>query len=273
MNRAAFFNSIRQSLFGRLSQSQVEGMEAILDYWDTKAEYRKQPNALAYILATTYHETARTMQPIVERGGRNYFKKYDTGRLARNLGNTPEADGDGFKFRGRGFVQITGFENYKRASEKLNIDFISNPEQALDLNVATVILVRGCMEGWFTGKSIPAYITDRRADYIHARKVVNRMDKARLIAGYAEEFELALTLGRKTPKQKEEVIEVSGKPMVRSTTAQATAGSMLTTGAGVLAAFNGYDAKQILALVFAGVVCFGCYVIYERYKKSRDYGV
>ena len=85
----------------------------------------------AYLLATAYHETAFTMQPIVEFGGRKYFDKYDTGRLAEALGNTPQADGDGFFFRGRGYVQITGRANYEKAGRKLKFDLVNKPDLLL----------------------------------------------------------------------------------------------------------------------------------------------
>lgn len=55
-------------------------------------------------------------------------KAYDTGKLAVNLGNTPEEDGDGQKYKGRGFIQITGLDNYKKISKAFEVDFINNPD-------------------------------------------------------------------------------------------------------------------------------------------------
>lgn len=63
-----------------------------------------------------------------ERGSSAYFAKYDTGVLAKRLGNTPEADGDGKKFIGRGFIQVTGRANYFDCGNALGLDLISKPE-------------------------------------------------------------------------------------------------------------------------------------------------
>lgn len=63
-------------------------------------------------------------------------KAYDTGKLAAALGNTPQADGDGQKYKGRGLMQLTGTYNYraftKFVHDKLgetDVDFLKTPER------------------------------------------------------------------------------------------------------------------------------------------------
>lgn len=47
---------------------------------------------------------------------------------ANRIGNGPEASGDGFRFRGRGLIQITGRSNYADVGKALGIDLIAQPE-------------------------------------------------------------------------------------------------------------------------------------------------
>jgi putative chitinase len=188
-DRSIFFANLRKrgsGVFGtRLTQNQVDGMTAILD----EAVRRKLP--LWYValpLATAYHEVARTMQPITEYGNRRYFSKYDIGRLAKRLGNTPAADGDGFLYRGRGFVQITGRANYEKFGLALN------PDKALELPTAVHMLFDGMIKGMFTGKELSDYNLGSVAGRTASRAIINGDVKKNgpMIAGYAEAFADAL---------------------------------------------------------------------------------
>ena len=72
-------------------------------------------------VATVKHECADTWVPINERGSSDYFHKYDADTpLGHRLGNTQ--DGDGFRFRGRGYVQITGRSNYDNSGGLIGLN-------------------------------------------------------------------------------------------------------------------------------------------------------
>lgn len=184
INKESFYKKIRVSLFDKLTQKQVEGMEAILNEWDRGKD--EDLRNLAYMLATVYHETARTMQPIEEFGkgkGRDYGKKL---KMNRTPYTTPDK-----LYYGRGFVQLTWYENYQLASKKLKCDLLNYPELALQLDRATEILFKGMYEGWFTGRKLSQYI-GVKTDFIGARKIINGTDKASTIASYANGFLTAL---------------------------------------------------------------------------------
>jgi putative chitinase len=84
---------------------------------------------MAAFIAQVGHESGQ-FRYVKELGGDQYLSKYDTGPLAKRLGNTPEADGDGQKYRGRGLIQITGRDNYLACSKALFGDnrLLSTPE-------------------------------------------------------------------------------------------------------------------------------------------------
>jgi len=80
------------------------------------------PLRLSHFFAQIAHESGG-FKYLTELGNRSYFDKYE-GR--KDLGNIQK--GDGYKFRGRGYIQVTGRANYTELSKDTKIDFISNPD-------------------------------------------------------------------------------------------------------------------------------------------------
>lgn len=200
IDRKRFFAGIRQQPFpGKLTSGQVSGTSAILDEWERRG--LTDLRWLAYMLATTKWETDHTMEPIVERGGAAYFKRmYDpTGErpaTARKNGNT--TPGDGAKYRGRGYVQLTWKNNYAKLTKLLqaagiDVDLVANPDLACRLDVAAFILFEGMIDGLFTGKKLANYFTVTTADWINARRIINGTDCASEIASIAKQFYADLT--------------------------------------------------------------------------------
>ena len=212
MDRKTFFTELRKST-GSLTSPQVQGIEAILD---------GGPNLpithVAYALASAWHETGTKMQPVTENlnysvdgllktFGRHRITEAQARRYGRtnnqpanqpaiantiyggewgrkNLGNT--LPNDGWDFRGRGLVQITGRTNYAK------YDLLNRPDDANKLSVAVRMLVDGSEKGLYTGKKLSDFLP---GDYVSARQVINGKDKASEIAGYARKFENALRAG------------------------------------------------------------------------------
>ena len=98
---------------------------------------------LAQFMAQTKHESWNFSR-LKEKGvGQGYFaKKYDrqyAPRTAKILGN--KQIGDGEKYHGRGFIQLTGRDNYRMASQSLGIDLLNNPDLAEQPDIAAKIAV------------------------------------------------------------------------------------------------------------------------------------
>lgn len=129
---------------------------------------------LAYLLATAYHECHKPAQPelrmtpMKEFGGEKYLKSKDY-----------------YPYYGRGFVQLTWKSNYDKAGKRLGIDLLSDPDLALNPLYAADIMVYGMKHGSFTGKKLSDYINEREVDFLQARRIINGMDKSKLIADYA----------------------------------------------------------------------------------------
>ena len=151
---------------------------------DLIAESLKQGllrNECAYVLATAKWETAHTMEPVREA----YWLSESWRRT--NLRYYP--------WYGRGYVQLTWEDNYKRAQKELELGTLltDNPDAAMDPRYACQIIVMGMKAGWFTGKKLSDYIDLQRSDFKNARRIVNGTDKAQEIADIAKEYDAVLT--------------------------------------------------------------------------------
>lgn len=195
-DRAAFFAVLRGGPLRHQKPTQVEGTETLLD----KMEGLRL-SWVAYALATTWHETAATMQPVKEYGGAAYFRRmYDKDgnrpHVAKVLGNT--MPGDGVLFAGRGYVQLTGRTNYERAGKATGYPLVGNPDLAMRPDIAAEILRAGMLEGWFTGRKFSSALPDAVAthkQFSEARRIINGTDRAAKIADYALTFQAALIAG------------------------------------------------------------------------------
>jgi len=199
IDRKHFFDSVRGNLFkGKLSESQVQGMESILVVWETSGYIDLR--WLAYMLATTYHETGkridgvftRIMQPVSEDG---MGKGYRYGRKIKRSG-IPYTSPDKIYY-GRGLVQLTWYENYENMGRLLSVDLLSNPDLALQPLIACKIMFEGMLKahssfGDFTGVSLENFFNDKKEDWIGARRIINGLDCAEIIAGYGKLFYTAV---------------------------------------------------------------------------------
>lgn len=117
------------------------------------------PQAHAVMLANIRGEAGPEMKPRSENlnysaaGLLNTFSKYFTPKTAKIYARNPEMIGnkvygnrlgngadDGYKYRGRGYFQITGKENYERMSKLINVDLVKNPDLVNDPQISEKIL-------------------------------------------------------------------------------------------------------------------------------------
>lgn len=154
MNRKAFFDAIRPAFGGSLEQAQVDGMNALLDAGEGLPMHH-----MANILAQVRRETGGYMAPIKETVMPHHKNKQPTdkeviARLDRAFAagklkwvKTPYWRDGWF---GRGQIQITHKANYAKFG-------ITNPDDALRLDVSARVAVEGMTQGKFTGMQLSDY--------------------------------------------------------------------------------------------------------------------
>ena len=181
-DKAAFYASVRHGILGpTIEPNELAGCEAIL------AAMEGTPlSHCAYALATAYHETARTMQPV-----REAYWLSEAWRKA-HLRYWP--------WYGRGFVQLTWQANYKRADDELGLGgaLLANADMAMELDIAAKVMRRGMVEGWFTAHTLAKHLPARLGtvdQFEGARRIINGTDRAHPIAVYALQFQDALVAG------------------------------------------------------------------------------
>ncbi len=143
----------------------------------------------AYMLATVKHECANTWRPI-EEFGKGQGRAYGQPTVVTDQNGTQYTN----TYYGRGFVQLTWRMNYDKIGQALGLGngLVLHPEHALEPATAYRIMSYGMRHGSFTGKGLSNYIQGDACDYFNARRIINALDQADRIQGYAQTLESVL---------------------------------------------------------------------------------
>lgn len=180
-NSDIFFAEVRKTIFGgTMSQAQVDGINWIFAAFE-KYEFVEDQEERAYILATAFWESGRTMQPVEE----GFYLGSKAENFRRKLRYFP--------YYGRGYVQLTWDYNYKKLGALLGVDLYHHPELALDPEIAAGVLIVGMMRGLFAPAAGPLskYLATAEK-WIEARHTVNGKDRDTEIAAIAIKFDAAM---------------------------------------------------------------------------------
>ena len=175
-----------------ITESQALGFNAILKVLNEEGATKEDAS---YILAIALHETNRKMIPKEEDEYTEFYvEMYDIEgsrkTTALRLGNTEAGDGE--KYKQRGFISVLGKNNYKAFEELLKLPLVEKPELLTDIEVASKTLVKGMLEGTYTGFYLSKYINKRNVDYVNARRVTKGIENAKKVAILAQQIERAV---------------------------------------------------------------------------------
>lgn len=215
INRKKFFDNFPKSSLDNkgLTAPRQEGFTAIFDAWDKRGT-GLDIGGLAYALATAWHETGARMQPV-----REGFASTDAGAVAavtafckkKGIKNYAARQANGKSYYGRGYVQLTHADNYKKMGTTLGMGskLFDDPDEVLDPEIGGDILVAGMIGGLFRpakGK-ITKYFTADTHNWFDARELINgdknvkvkgnTKTNGQMIADYGKGFFAALVLASK----------------------------------------------------------------------------
>jgi predicted chitinase len=135
---------------------------------------------IAYVLATAEHESDSFSTLEEYASGDGYEGRND-------LGNSQP--GDGRRFKGRGYVQLTGRRNYTIYAGITGFDLERLPIILMNWPALSVfVIIDGMLRGAYTGRRLNEFVNSGGHDFFNARRVINRLDRADKIAAQATEW-------------------------------------------------------------------------------------
>jgi hypothetical protein len=280
LDRKTFYTYARRAPFGgRLSTQQIDGLECLLKEWETGA-YGADPRHLAHCLAEIFHETGGRMVPV-----REGFAASDS--AARNVvarrryGRPDPATGE--VYYGRGPIQLTWAENYRKLGAAVGVDLFRKPDLALDSRLGAKIAFVGMSQGLFArdkaGPHTLARYFGEVDDPVGARRIVNGGDKARLIATYHEQFLGAVTAADRATAVPPDVSARAARAddvKPRESKSLITMASSALAGLGGLGAFGSISnpyALMAFALVVTAAAIGGWLVMSGRIEIKRGHAL
>jgi hypothetical protein len=210
----AFFLANYPVALGKLTPTRKDGFTALFDAWD-KLPHLDYLDWLAYAMATAWHETGATMQPVREgfaKSDADAYAKVTAYCAKKGIENYAARHANGQSYYGRGYVQLTHAYNYQKMGGRLGVGqaFYDNPDLVMQAEVAAKVLLIGLMEGRFRPKAgtLIDYFSSLEHDWFNARDLINGDKKAvqpwtlkqwpggkpngELVGGYGQAFRKAL---------------------------------------------------------------------------------
>ena len=207
IDRQKFLDAYHKE-FGKLNQSQTEGLDQFLGFIKADKEMC-DVRWVAYVLATVYVECSRppaVWKPIEEndkgRSQKTHVINRKTGKREVWYGAPKTIKCGGVEythvFYGRGYVQLTHGETYLKVGQLLGYgcEFVKNPDKVLEPAISYQILTT-CMrtgEAYANKHKLSDYFNDEKTDYLGARAIINGKNRRSEIAGYAKKFQGILEL-------------------------------------------------------------------------------